>query len=425
MKIAIRKLVSISASGALALASATALANGPTGAATLSFTATGQSTVAKARDLLKKGQTLYSSGNYSDALGAFQAAYQAKPDNSTLFNIAQSHLKLGEYDSAIKYYEQYIGGAKAGSAAAVQGKAALAEAKASKSASMEAAEKMAAEKAAAAEDAKRAEAEKMAAMAAEAKASAKAKAAPVVVNDGGWFGNLASYPHKQPWSALGYQNNVDGHHSLAAEAGWPGLFLTYLYGVTNDFSIGAKVGVNWGPDYIPVPIPTIVGFRVGVDAQLALRYHIITSGRVSFGIMFDPGVLIGFPGGTLGLGTTDISLTTVTLLLPVNFRIGIALTKRFSLLTGLDIPINLRLLTSGYPALLTSRANDVEANIPLLVDLGAELRVIDHMTVFLRVGIGPTVTVSPTYDARGVRDGTTAGIGGVGFNGTVGAMYHF
>jgi len=56
----------------------------------------------------KQAQTLYQSGQYTQALESFQSAYQLRPLPGFLFNMAQCHMETGSYSAAIDHYERYL-----------------------------------------------------------------------------------------------------------------------------------------------------------------------------------------------------------------------------------------------------------------------------------------------------------------------------
>ncbi len=61
-----------------------------------------------AKKHFERGQKLYNLGKFADALDEYQKAYDAKPIPQILFNIAQCHRGLGDYDSAIFSYKKYL-----------------------------------------------------------------------------------------------------------------------------------------------------------------------------------------------------------------------------------------------------------------------------------------------------------------------------
>ena len=56
----------------------------------------------------ERGEKLYALGKFADALDEFTKAYDAKTIPALLFNIAQCHRGMGDYDSAIFSYKKYL-----------------------------------------------------------------------------------------------------------------------------------------------------------------------------------------------------------------------------------------------------------------------------------------------------------------------------
>ena len=55
-----------------------------------------------------RGEKLFALGKFSDALDAYQAAYDEKPFPAFLFNIGQCHRNLGDYEAAIFSFRKYL-----------------------------------------------------------------------------------------------------------------------------------------------------------------------------------------------------------------------------------------------------------------------------------------------------------------------------
>lgn len=63
---------------------------------------------AAAKAEFKKGQTSYTLGRFSEALAAYSKAYELKPLAPFLFNIAQCHRQLGDFERAAFFYRRYL-----------------------------------------------------------------------------------------------------------------------------------------------------------------------------------------------------------------------------------------------------------------------------------------------------------------------------
>jgi len=62
----------------------------------------------RAREHFRAGQQAYEAGKYDEALKSFSEAYGLHPMPGLLFNIGQCHRKLGNYDRAAVFYQQYL-----------------------------------------------------------------------------------------------------------------------------------------------------------------------------------------------------------------------------------------------------------------------------------------------------------------------------
>lgn len=55
-----------------------------------------------------RGLTLYDKNQYESALGEFESAYKLRQVPALMFNIAQTHRKLGHVQQALDFYERYL-----------------------------------------------------------------------------------------------------------------------------------------------------------------------------------------------------------------------------------------------------------------------------------------------------------------------------
>jgi tetratricopeptide (TPR) repeat protein len=70
--------------------------------------ATGEQGEAKARADFKRGKTAYDLGRFDEALAAYTSAYEAKPLPAFLFNMAQCHKQMGNWERASFFYKRYL-----------------------------------------------------------------------------------------------------------------------------------------------------------------------------------------------------------------------------------------------------------------------------------------------------------------------------
>jgi tetratricopeptide (TPR) repeat protein len=66
----------------------------------------------KARDLYKQAQIHYRTGDLEKAVSEFKASYELFPAPETLFNLAQTHRFLKNYEKSIFFYRQYLSTSK-------------------------------------------------------------------------------------------------------------------------------------------------------------------------------------------------------------------------------------------------------------------------------------------------------------------------
>jgi tetratricopeptide (TPR) repeat protein len=65
-------------------------------------------TAADVRAHFKKGQTHYALGEFQEAIDEFREAYRLRQEPAILFNLAQTHRQLHEWQHAYFHYRQYL-----------------------------------------------------------------------------------------------------------------------------------------------------------------------------------------------------------------------------------------------------------------------------------------------------------------------------
>jgi tetratricopeptide (TPR) repeat protein len=63
---------------------------------------------AKYQARIAAGRKAYTAGDYEGAIAEFKAAFDLKASTGALFNIAKSYEKMGRYEEAIDYFQQYL-----------------------------------------------------------------------------------------------------------------------------------------------------------------------------------------------------------------------------------------------------------------------------------------------------------------------------
>jgi tetratricopeptide (TPR) repeat protein len=92
-----RLCISLALALGAALFSSPARADGPT---------SGETLTAEAR--FQRGVTLYSDGDFAQALLEFRRAYQASPDFRVLYNIGLTEFQMGDYAAAYRTLSRYL-----------------------------------------------------------------------------------------------------------------------------------------------------------------------------------------------------------------------------------------------------------------------------------------------------------------------------
>jgi tetratricopeptide (TPR) repeat protein len=64
--------------------------------------------LARARRHFLRGEQLFALGRFREALGEYEAAFEASPLPELLFNIGQCHRNLGNYEEAIFSFRKYL-----------------------------------------------------------------------------------------------------------------------------------------------------------------------------------------------------------------------------------------------------------------------------------------------------------------------------
>jgi hypothetical protein len=171
------------------------------------------------------------------------------------------------------------------------------------------------------------------------------------------------------------------------EAGWPGVTLGALYGLSDRLDIGGRFAFTYAPLYNP-------GFIVpGMELNAVIRFGILKQDKISLLIRGEPGIkFASFSGPAFGIH------------LPVGAEFGYHITPEATFQAGVDIPIYLN-LTGGV----------IFAIIPPMAGPGFEYRIGDSMTVGINTRVGAVA------GAGGVGGGVGRG-GGVAF---AGATYGF
>jgi hypothetical protein len=196
----------------------------------------------------------------------------------------------------------------------------------------------------------------------------------------------------KPWSAISAQTMGEGRNLIAAEAGFPGVTVTYLHGHTDTFDIGAKLGFLYGSEGAD---PNL-GFR----GQAAMRWLLFQQNNVKMGLEVEPGLYQTFIGPVAG-----------GIVLPVKYTAAFAVTDSLYLHAGVDIPMMLGFghLGTGFTA-------------PILFGGGAEYFITDAISITAKLRIGPSFDAGAYFLDQDLY-GNKGQVVRLGFNAAVGASF--
>jgi hypothetical protein len=164
------------------------------------------------------------------------------------------------------------------------------------------------------------------------------------------------------WTVDSGQTLGDGRNAFRAQVGWPGLWLDYLHGVTNDFDIGGRFGFNFGP------YPGLTqGSGVGLNFQLLLRKQFFDIGGFKVAFTFDPGFLLQFPSGG----------TIAGIMFPIGAQIGFPVSDKLVFNASYEMPFFVTFSPGSF-------------FIPLLFGGGVEYLIQQNLDLTFKLAVGPT-----------------------------------
>jgi len=173
----------------------------------------------------------------------------------------------------------------------------------------------------------------------------------------------------QGWTMLGAQTSGDGANVVAVDAGFPGLSVTYLHGVTSIEDIGFRLAFNYGYEGL------VTAIHPGLRGEAVARLRLLDTGHVSIGLKGGVGVFAYFTSAYTAPGIT----------LPLGLVVGIPVGNAFSVATGVDVPL---FLTFGPTGGLTA---------PVLFVAGLERWLGKGWLANLRVRMGPAVNITGPF----------------------------
>ncbi|HZA13070.1 MAG TPA: hypothetical protein VE618_01180 [Myxococcaceae bacterium] len=170
----------------------------------------------------------------------------------------------------------------------------------------------------------------------------------------------------QGWSIYGGQTVGVGSNVIAAQVGWPGISLTYLYGAARELDFGARLTpFNYG-------FEGRFDVRTGMKLQGVVRLSLLDAGRFSLGLEFAPGPLIYWLRNDTQWG----------LAFPIKLQMGLGVGSAMMLNFGID-----------FPMFVTFNV-DPSLYLPILGGVGLEYFIDRRIAITFNVRMGPSIQTS-------------------------------
>jgi hypothetical protein len=160
---------------------------------------------------------------------------------------------------------------------------------------------------------------------------------------------------------VGYNSNV-----VVGRAGWPGLSVGILHGITDSVDIGGTLTFNYGVEGI-TDNP-----QAGLRAAFNSRFRLLDQGKFDLGLHIDPAFIIYFYGNT-----------HPGIAIPVGLSAGIPLASSFLLHFAFDVPL---FFIFGDPGSFTG--------LPFLAGGGFEYFIDQQLSVNFTLRLGPTILIT-------------------------------
>jgi hypothetical protein len=178
----------------------------------------------------------------------------------------------------------------------------------------------------------------------------------------------------QLWSVVTPRTVGQNGNLVEAGAGYPGIYGTYLRGITPTLDLGVRASVNYGIEGL-----TTMPIWAELKVQAVLKYHILDNGKVSLGVNFAPGPLFYFPPYRTVPGFT----------LPVGFNLGIVASSALNIGITFEVPFWIQF---GYVG---------SAVFPILTGGGVEYFISSALAVWFGVRMGPSIWTNPAASPHG------------------------
>lgn len=168
----------------------------------------------------------------------------------------------------------------------------------------------------------------------------------------------------QRWSVVGARTAGFSSNVIEAGLGWPGLYVSYTRGVLANFDLGARVTFNYGLEGL------VTRVLPGAKLQGLVRFRVVDSGPLSFGLTFEPGPLFAVDR----FGNSLIGFTV-----PLSAKLGVLVSSALTLGFSFDVPFWVQFGGGGG------------VNLPLLPGLGLEYFLKSEFLAFFKTRMGPTI----------------------------------
>ena len=162
------------------------------------------------------------------------------------------------------------------------------------------------------------------------------------------------------WSSISGRTVGNNNSVVQAEAGWPGIGLTYLKGYNDLTDIGFHVGLNYG-------FEGTTNTATGLNLAVPIRRTISQGDKVNVAVHVDPGLTIYSNYGSALVGVGG----------PIGVVAGYNVDPRLTVNAGADVPI------------LLSFANPTGLLFGPLFGGGAEYLIDKDLSVSAKLRVGP------------------------------------
>ncbi len=171
----------------------------------------------------------------------------------------------------------------------------------------------------------------------------------------------------QTWSVVGARTVAPGANLITGELGYPGISASYQRGIVSGLNLGVRASFIYSIEGQPRDVAP------GGKLQALLKFRFFDSGRVSLGVVFEPGFFVA---------SSYLQGTRGGLNLPVGFRFGIAASSALAIGINVDLPMWVEFGSFGG------------FNLPILTGGGVEYFLTSSFALYAKARVGPVVRTS-------------------------------